>query len=84
MTGPGCRSGKTPYPSKGHARRAVAALAKHGRTQGTPYRCPECDAWHMTSKPAPIPRYAPRRAMAAEDAFAELERMNRERTGKES
>lgn len=75
-----CPSGKVPYPTKAACRRACAAMAKHGHTIGHPYRCPTCPGWHMTSKPAPVPRYYPRRAMAVEDAFVELERMNRERT----
>lgn len=79
---PSCPSGKHPYPSKAAARRALTALARHGRTRGVPYSCPECGAWHHTTKPKPIEGYYPRRPMTVDDAFAELERRNRERTAR--
>lgn len=75
-----CSSGKVPYPSKAAADRAITALAKHGRRKGTAYECPECKTWHHTTKKRPPRGYYPHKAMAVEDAFAELERMNRERT----
>lgn len=47
-----CPTGKLRYPSQASAYRAVARMAARNRgPRADAYRCPECDAWHMTSLP---------------------------------
>lgn len=46
-----CES-KNRYPSRTDAEEAIASCAAHGTRGLHAYRCPHCDGWHLTSKPA--------------------------------
>lgn len=92
-----CPSGKFGYRSASAARQALRQQAvKHGGSRRNPtYECPLCHAWHSThakerggsghvltigGKAAGGLR--PGRTVSADEALAELERMNRERTAR--
>lgn len=40
---------KTPYHTQQQARQAAQGMGKARRGHFTPYRCPWCDQWHLTS-----------------------------------
>lgn len=58
MTGPSssCPLGKISYPTDREARKALTRLVRIRAVKGSErmedhsYRCPECGAWHLTSK----------------------------------
>ncbi len=83
---PDCPSGKYGYPSETAAKNHTARMArKHNARRLSVYECHQCHTWHTTNPKARDIEdrrgLAPRPPMPAEEAFAELERMNRERTG---
>ncbi|QIJ62587.1 hypothetical protein [Streptomyces sp. JB150] len=43
---------KRPYDSRYEARRALLAIwaNRRGRTERSSYFCPDCQAWHLTSR----------------------------------
>lgn len=51
-----CPTGKITYPSDREARKTLTRLIRHRAVRGDQriedhsYQCPECGAWHLTSK----------------------------------
>ncbi len=43
---------KVRFETKAKARRAARRLHHFGNERVRPYRCPECDNWHLTSADA--------------------------------
>jgi len=49
--GIGDRMGKRAYTSKGAAKRAASQISTQTERVFTPYLCPECGQWHLTTTP---------------------------------
>jgi hypothetical protein len=56
-----CPSGKVPYVTERSARQYVRNLA-----QSTPYKCPHCSQWHLTTQR----NLSKRKLRAGEDKYA--------------